>query len=429
VIAVGVAAAEAGDPAFPLQHAISYSIAHTLPTCTSSSHAQLHPPNTHPCAPCRWEANSARVWGADAPTLSQTRVHAKCLRSVPLVREYFRKYRARKRGDPVVSRLSPTIVSAWLLVLCVRLSLGPACCHACCCMERRGCLYAHAHSRMPLPYPHPLQEEGDEAATTTGGSGATTSDADGSPAPEEGAKPSKRHRTSNGAPDKPQHPQAADQAATAMPMLYPLTPEMAAAAAAGGVPHWPGAAGMGLGGPYPTGLPMPMCLPLPPGIQMSAEEQQPQKLTVEQLSTQLLLQQHALLHELLQRQLQQQAAPAGAGAGGVDDTSQPLMMWNLPPGMQQEKGQQDQQPCQQQQQSPSKQPKQQQQQREPAEQPQEAAAAAAAVALPEKRRPLQPAAAAKRPSVCDDQPRDVDVRCAVSDQGVEVGDFSIVAGA
>jgi hypothetical protein len=34
-----------------------------------------------------WHANSSgRAWGAEAPTLQETRVHAKCLRSVSSVR-------------------------------------------------------------------------------------------------------------------------------------------------------------------------------------------------------------------------------------------------------------------------------------------------------------------------------------------------------
>ncbi|KAI8464694.1 MAG: hypothetical protein J3K34DRAFT_525967 [Monoraphidium minutum] len=45
-----------------------------------------------------YDANSTAVWGGAAPTLAEARVHAKCLRSVGCVREYFRGYRARKRG-------------------------------------------------------------------------------------------------------------------------------------------------------------------------------------------------------------------------------------------------------------------------------------------------------------------------------------------
>ena len=36
-------------------------------------------------------------WRDDAPTLQQTKVHAKCLRPLPTVREYFRTYRIKKR--------------------------------------------------------------------------------------------------------------------------------------------------------------------------------------------------------------------------------------------------------------------------------------------------------------------------------------------
>lgn len=47
-----------------------------------------------------------RTWGDTKPTLQETRVHAKCLRSLPLVRDYFRNYRAKKKvscsnGQPV----------------------------------------------------------------------------------------------------------------------------------------------------------------------------------------------------------------------------------------------------------------------------------------------------------------------------------------
>eukprot|EP00879_Flechtneria_rotunda_P027370 GHRR01029318.1.p1 GENE.GHRR01029318.1~~GHRR01029318.1.p1 ORF type:complete len:284 (+),score=86.41 GHRR01029318.1:344-1195(+) len=46
-----------------------------------------------------WYAHSAgMVWGEAKPTLQETRVHAKCLRSLPLVRDYFRNYRAKKRA-------------------------------------------------------------------------------------------------------------------------------------------------------------------------------------------------------------------------------------------------------------------------------------------------------------------------------------------
>jgi hypothetical protein len=37
------------------------------------------------------------VWSEGKPSLQETRVHAKCLRSLPLVRDYFRNYRAKKK--------------------------------------------------------------------------------------------------------------------------------------------------------------------------------------------------------------------------------------------------------------------------------------------------------------------------------------------
>ncbi|GAX72936.1 hypothetical protein CEUSTIGMA_g391.t1 [Chlamydomonas eustigma] len=41
--------------------------------------------------------NAEMIWKDEAPTIQETRVHAKCLRSLPLVREYFRTYRNKKR--------------------------------------------------------------------------------------------------------------------------------------------------------------------------------------------------------------------------------------------------------------------------------------------------------------------------------------------
>ncbi len=39
-----------------------------------------------------WYTEHAQgLWGDDTPSLQETRVHAKCLRSLPLVRDYFRK--------------------------------------------------------------------------------------------------------------------------------------------------------------------------------------------------------------------------------------------------------------------------------------------------------------------------------------------------
>lgn len=43
-------------------------------------------------------AHAAGVWPAGhAPSVEETRTHAKCLRSVGSIRNYFRNYRARKR--------------------------------------------------------------------------------------------------------------------------------------------------------------------------------------------------------------------------------------------------------------------------------------------------------------------------------------------
>lgn len=48
------------------------------------------------CA-ARYIEAADRTWGEIKPTLQETRVHAKCLRSLPLVRDYFRNYRAKKK--------------------------------------------------------------------------------------------------------------------------------------------------------------------------------------------------------------------------------------------------------------------------------------------------------------------------------------------
>jgi hypothetical protein len=51
-------------------------------------------------SPCRWyDAHSDEAWGDDKPTVMETRVHAKCLRSVASVRNYFREYRAKKKHE------------------------------------------------------------------------------------------------------------------------------------------------------------------------------------------------------------------------------------------------------------------------------------------------------------------------------------------
>ncbi|GFR40626.1 hypothetical protein Agub_g1208 [Astrephomene gubernaculifera] len=51
----------------------------------------------------RWyEENAQSTWPPnDMPTMLETRIHAKCLRSVDEVRNYFRAYRAQRRGDAV----------------------------------------------------------------------------------------------------------------------------------------------------------------------------------------------------------------------------------------------------------------------------------------------------------------------------------------
>lgn len=56
--------------------------------------------------------NAFSIWGDEAPTLQETRIHAKCLRSLPLVRDYFRSYRAKKKYVRVgpVSDLSTEVL-------------------------------------------------------------------------------------------------------------------------------------------------------------------------------------------------------------------------------------------------------------------------------------------------------------------------------
>jgi len=46
----------------------------------------------------RWyQVQSSHAWGPEKPSLQETRTHAKCLRSVSSVRDYFREYRAKKK--------------------------------------------------------------------------------------------------------------------------------------------------------------------------------------------------------------------------------------------------------------------------------------------------------------------------------------------
>lgn len=62
----------------------------------SSSCADLPCPCLH--RTCRWyAAQSGHAWGPEKPSLQETRTHAKCLRSVSSVRDYFREYRAKKK--------------------------------------------------------------------------------------------------------------------------------------------------------------------------------------------------------------------------------------------------------------------------------------------------------------------------------------------
>ncbi|EFJ42472.1 hypothetical protein VOLCADRAFT_97525 [Volvox carteri f. nagariensis] len=44
-----------------------------------------------------YELNATRVWPQDTPSFTETRLHAKCLRSTEAVRDYFRRYRAARK--------------------------------------------------------------------------------------------------------------------------------------------------------------------------------------------------------------------------------------------------------------------------------------------------------------------------------------------
>lgn len=91
----------------------------------------------------RWYDNHAdETWGNEKPTVQETRVHAKCLRSVESVRDYFRDYRAKKKGDkhvrerllllasrPLSSFLSTARLHIWIRVVAyIRAVLRMSCC-------------------------------------------------------------------------------------------------------------------------------------------------------------------------------------------------------------------------------------------------------------------------------------------------------------
>eukprot|EP00198_Chlamydomonas_reinhardtii_P001009 XP_001690344.1 predicted protein [Chlamydomonas reinhardtii] len=58
-----------------------------------------------------YNEHAASLWKEDAPSLQETRIHAKCLRSLPLVRDYFRNYRARKRSVSDRLLAAPALLS------------------------------------------------------------------------------------------------------------------------------------------------------------------------------------------------------------------------------------------------------------------------------------------------------------------------------
>lgn len=53
-----------------------------------------------------FDSNADAVWGDTKPTWEEARVHSKCLRSLDQVRNYFRQYRAQKKGDSVDSQIT-----------------------------------------------------------------------------------------------------------------------------------------------------------------------------------------------------------------------------------------------------------------------------------------------------------------------------------
>lgn len=53
------------------------------------------------------------VWGPAAPSLQETRVHAKCLRSVDGVKKYFNAYRAKKRAKVCVGAVVRVCACVW----------------------------------------------------------------------------------------------------------------------------------------------------------------------------------------------------------------------------------------------------------------------------------------------------------------------------
>lgn len=59
-----------------------------------------------------YELNSDQTWGDEKPTLNETRIHAKCLRSITSVRDYFRVYRANKRQVPETRRTSSSSITS-----------------------------------------------------------------------------------------------------------------------------------------------------------------------------------------------------------------------------------------------------------------------------------------------------------------------------
>lgn len=69
-------------------HAVTHHApcTHALVTCTHNA-----------ARACRYARSADATWGGARPSLQEARVHAKCLRSLPLVRNYFRNYRAKKK--------------------------------------------------------------------------------------------------------------------------------------------------------------------------------------------------------------------------------------------------------------------------------------------------------------------------------------------
>lgn len=85
------------------QHAVACARPHNSKRCCRTNSTPF--PGSHQQTPCilflpahSWyEDQSGHAWGPERPSLQETRTHAKCLRTLSSVRDYFRDYRAKKK--------------------------------------------------------------------------------------------------------------------------------------------------------------------------------------------------------------------------------------------------------------------------------------------------------------------------------------------